>query len=370
MRSIFSIFGRSKREPATERSILLAPEAMSARSVMASAAPEISQVIPEMLDLLREVLLAEPNPIDPSLLNLNVSASSINEKPLAIGNDRGLELRGPLGPVALKGGRLDIIVRFQVMNSDLNQVEAAVQTIQNKILSDKKNLQSKGFLKIKVKETSLAEFLSQPAAWRKTTDFQVLYEYHYQDTDGAESIIARIPIHSDPEVKDSANRETTVVTDQIIRWDDESANPLDFSAASSTVKVMGLAILAYLPAAWNGSQVTLARLDLNSANVPTSFLTLADFLDAVTAEENPERHALVTFATIVDFIAEFVAIGDLINLGEWDITNAPNPYQARTLTFDPPILLSGENELFQLKYEDPVLDSKAVVYLRTCTSKH
>ena len=366
MHSLFSIFGRRENEPVIQP----ASEAMPASfaMAMASSAPEISQIIPEMLDLLKDVLLAAPNPIAASL-NLNVSASSINEKPLAIGNDRGLELRGPLGPVALKGGRLDAVVRFQVMHNNPNLVEDAIQTIQNKILSDKENLQSNGFLKIKVKETSLAEFLSQPDMWRKTTDFQVLFEYHYQDTDGAESIIARIPIHSDPEIKNSPNRETTVVTDKIVRWDDEFANALEFSGTSSTVKVMGLANLAYLPAAWNGSQVTLAIHDLNSANPPTSFPTLTDFLDAVTAENNPNHHALVTFNTMTDFIAEFTVIGDPINLGEWDVTNAPNPFQAGTLIFNPPILLTGNNELFQLVYQDSVFDSKAVVYLKASTNK-
>ena len=99
----------------------------------------------------------------------------------------------------MKGVRLDAVVRFQFLADELDNVEVAVEALQSRLLDAKDALWKAGFLRFGVKETSLAERLPIPNIWRKTVDYEVLFEFHYQDTDGAESIIARIPIDIDSE---------------------------------------------------------------------------------------------------------------------------------------------------------------------------
>ncbi len=371
MPSIFSRFRRQNEREATQpQTSLMEPSThpVTARSVntalvLASATmnmPPAEQAIDSMLDILKTYL---PVPV----LNIplpTVSIRSISEKPLAIGNDRGLEQRGRLGTVSLKGGRFEAVVRFQIWAGEPVVADAAMQAVQGKILTDRLDLQAQGFLQLKVEETTLSEYVEVLSAWRTTSDLKVLYEFHYDDTDGAESIIARIPIHVDPEIKNSPNRETGVITDAIVRWDDESASALSISGASAAITVNGLASLSYLPGAWTGGAVTLSRLDLDSIAMPTSYPDLATFLAAVTDENSPDFHAQVTFPAIADFLDEFTTVDDPIGLGDWDEDTVQDLYQSATLDFLSPIRLEGSNAMFQLAYQDSALDSKAVIYLR------
>ena len=240
------------------------------------------------------LMLAELEGYTDGLPEPSVSALRVDERALALGNRRGLERRGSFAVVELKGGRLDAVVRFQFLADEPSAVDSAVQDLQRSLLRARDALWTAGFLRITAEGTSPAEHLPALTRWRKTTDYRVLYEYHYWDTDGAESIIARIPIHSDLEELDSLPRETTTVTDEIVRWDREGAPALQVAAlAGSRLRVAGLAILVYLPAGWTGTEVTLARLDRTSKRTPTLYPTLAEFLAAITDPENPDRHAQV-----------------------------------------------------------------------------
>lgn len=377
MPSFFSRFGRrNKREEDQSRTIRMEAASnpataipMNAEMVLKSvsrSAPPVEQVIDGMLVILQEYL---PSPV----LNIpipTVAIRSVNEKPLAIGNDRGLEQRGLLGMVALKGGRLEAVVRFQLWESDPIIADAAMQNLQGQILTDRLNLQAQGFLQLSVEETSLSEHVDALSMWRTTSDLKVLYEFHYDDTDGAESIIARIPVHSDPETRNSPNRETGVITDAIVRWDDESTPVLSITGGSTTTSLHGLASLSYLTAGWAGNAVTLFRRDKNNAAAPTPYPDLATFLAAVTDDNSPDLHAQVIFTDITDFLDEFTTVGDPIGLGDWDEDedededSAQDLYQSAALGFSPPIRLRGSNDMFQLAYQDAVLDSKSVIYLR------
>jgi hypothetical protein len=327
-------------------------------------APPVEQVIDGMLSVLEAYL---PVPV----LNVpipTVTIRSVTEKPLAIGNDRGLEQRGLLGMVSLKGGRLDALVRFQIWASDPIAADAAMQTLQGQILTDRLNLQAQGFLQLKVQETTLSEHIEALSVWRTSSDLKVLYEFHYDDTDGAESIIARIPIHSDPEARNSADRETHILTDAIVRWDDESASALSITGGATMTTVNGLASLSYAPGGWSGGAVTLSRLERNNAAPPTTYPDLADFVAAVTDAASPDLHAQVVFPDVTEFLALFTMVGDPIRLGDWDEDGVQDLYQSSTLGFSPPILLEGSNAMLQLAYQDPVLNSKAVMYLRGSAS--
>ena len=373
MPSIFSRFGRWNERGAEQPQTAPVDAAINPAAgrplntdlaLASNNTPPVEQVIDGMLSILEAYL---PVPV----LNApipTVTIRSVTEKPLAIGNDRGLEQRGLLGMVSLKGGRLEALVRFQIWASDPIAADAAMQTLQGQILTHRLSLQAQGFLQLKVQETTLSEHIEALSMWRTSSDLKVLYEFHYDDTDGAESIIARIPIHSDPEARNSAARETNIITDAIVRWDDESASALSIAGGATMTTVNGLASLSYAPGGWAGGSVTLARLERQNAAPPTTYPDLADFLTAVTDAASPDLHAQVVFSDVTGFLARFTMVGDPIPLGDWDEDGVQDLYQSATLGFTPPILLEGTNALLQLVYQDSVLNSKAVIYLRGSAS--
>ncbi len=331
-------------------------------SLIADSAPSPGQILSNMLDILRGYL---PSP-GPSLPAPSLSTVSVKQRPVGIGNWRGTERRGPLAEISLKGGRLDTVVRFQLWADTVSNADDIVNTLHNDLLTDSSQLRVDGFLRLELIETSPAEFLGGSInAWRKTADYKILYEYHYHDLDGAESIIARIPIHSDPEQRNSPERETTQVTDELSRWDDIQAPPLDVSATvKAKVRIYGLASLAYHPSPWLGSPVTISRLQRNSPTPPTIYPTLAEFHAAVTRKVNPDLHAQIVFPSLSDFLATFDSAGDSFGLGDWDENGTPDTYEPGTLAFDPPLILGSSNDLLRISYQDTAFDSKAVVYLR------
>lgn len=376
MSSIFSFLQPEAETPGEEPPVEPTPAeapttaasgVLTARALTTNIASTPDQAMDQMLAALLEVLEEWPDDLpEPS-----VSVTSVTERALAVGNRRGTERRGSFALVELKGGRLEAGVRFQFLADDSGVVDAAVQELHKRLLAARDELWVAGFLRFAAEETSLAEHVSTLNVWRKITDYQVLYEFHYQDTDGAESIIARIPIHSDPEERDSLQRETTLVTDEIVRWDEKrdrdhpGAPPLEVAGSvGSRLQVTGLAILAYLPAGWTGKQVTLARLDRRSTDAATVYPTLEEFLAAVTDQTNPDRNAQVKFISIAAFLAEFEPAGDPIELGDWDEDGMPDVYQPGTLAFDPPIRLEKGYDLIRLGYQDSEFDRRAVVYLR------
>lgn len=359
MPSLFSLF-RRRAVPPPPASV---PDlAMATLSLPAGTPPSPAQSLSRMLDRLR-LYLPVPAPAVPAP---GVSSVSVQQRPVGIGNWRGTERRGPLAEIALKGGRLDAVVRFQLWAATMEDADALIATLHGDILADTSQLWGEGFLRLELADTSTAEFIGGAVnAWRVTTDYRILYEYHYHDLDGAESIIARIPIHSDPEERDSAERETTLINDWLRRWDDLQAEPLEVAAdVAGKVTIHGLASLAHRPPDWPGGMVTLARLQRNTSAPLTVYPSLADFLSAVTRKANPDLHAQTVFPSLADFLAAFTSAGDAFELGDWDEDGTPDSYEPGALTFDPPITLSNSNDLLRLSYQDTAFDSKAVVYLR------
>jgi hypothetical protein len=301
-----------------------------------------------------------------SLPAAGVSAISVQERTLGLGNYRGTERRGNFAAVALMGGRLAGTARFELWGDTPGAVDTRVNQLQGALLAARDALWTAGFLKLAAAGAISAEHLQPPNAWRRSVDYTFLYEYHYQDSDGAESLLARIPIHSDLEERDSLVRETSVVTDRMVRWDDEAAPVLEFAASSSAgLRISGLASLATLPVGWTGHPVTLARLSRSAPAAPTTYPDLATFLAAVSDSVTPDRHAQVSFPNVAAFLAVFSNAGASLELGDWDEDGTPDLYEPKTLAFAPPLRLDTADDLFRLSYQDAVLDDKAVVYLRT-----
>ena len=84
----------------------------------------------------------------------------------------------------------------------------------------------------------------------------------------------------------------------------------------------------------------------------------------MTREEHPDSNARVLFPSVEQFLAAFRDAGDAVALGDWDEDGTADSYRPARLPFDTPVLLPSSNDVLQLDYGDPRLDSKAVIYLR------
>ncbi len=306
---------------------------MASAPRVAASIPSLDQAIETMLAILDDYL---PPPVA-SIPESSVSVTSMNERSVGLGNRRGTETRGTFPVLALKGVRLDAAVRFQLWAATPVEVETAMADLNARLLADRDTLWIAGVLRLALEASAPADFISPLNAWRRTSDYRVLYEFHYQDTDGAESLIARIPIQSDLEVRDSPERETTVVTDEMVRWDNEAAPPVvirgPFNAGS-------LSVLAFLTGTAPTGTVTVKRTFDGAVGAPTSHPTLADFLAGVAGPNAPERHAQISFASLADFLAAFAEEPALIDAEE-HLGSEPAPMTLRRK----PVVKSARNRI-------------------------
>ena len=295
----------------------------------------------------------------------SLSIIKIQEKPVGLGNYIGENPINQFGQV-LKGGRLQATVRFHLWASAPNDADLAIDDLHGRLLTAKDDLWTAGFLRFVSLDSSLAEHLAPLSAWRRTADYDVLYEYRYIDSDEAQSLIARIPIHTDPEELNSPQRETAVVTDKMARWDDLTAPILQVRGPQP---VHRFTALTFIPGSPPSDPVMLLRTFDGAAGAPTAFTNLGQWVTAVTHPTTPDRHAQITFATFSDFLAAFNPAGDPITLGDWDEDAALDDYTPLLLEFATPLTLPEGSDRLQLVYQpgstDPHFDETAVVYIRS-----
>lgn len=369
MTSLFS-FLRNLGEPETAAS----PNPESAGSpgpgpgalpVAATGAPSFGP--PAQADLLvaiRTELIGLLPPPASGLPAPGVSITSVDERPVGLGSFLGTQRISDF-ELALKGGRLRVGVRFQLWGSDPADVDNAIDALHTALLAARPDLRAKGFLRVDATGSSLANPVDSLSAWRKTTDYLLLYEYRYIDSDAAQSLIARIPIHTDPETADSPERETAVVTDAMVRWDQETAPPLVIRGRGA---VTALNALIFVPGAAPSAPVVLRRTFAGAAGPPDELPDVGAFVTAVADRAAPNRHAQVTFATFGDFLAAFTTSGDNIILGDWDADTVPDAYTPGALRFSQPIPLGTSTDRLELIYApgatSPQLDQVAVIYVQ------
>ncbi len=259
----------------------------------------------------------------PGVILLNVS-----DRTLGLGNFRGLETRGIFPAVELKGGHAEALVRFQLWGAAPEGANAAALALQGRLMAARADLWDAGFLEFNGVAGTLANQVDTDGPWTRTADYQVLYEYHLAPTAGAESLIARIPIQADQEVSNSTARETTVVIDEMARWDEISAPVLTIRGAT---RIARLSALVYFQAALADGGLTLLRTHDGASGSPTLYVNLTDFLAALASPTNPERHGQFAFATLADFMSACEPAGDPFPLGDWDSNNIPDVYQSLEL---------------------------------------
>lgn len=286
-----------------------------------------------------------------------VTLLEISEQPLAIGNRRGSDSRGIFPAVALVGGRLEAVARYQVWHDDLADVEALAAALPGALLTSKDDLWRVGVLRLTAVGGPPAERIESLNAWRRSYDFRLLYEYHNEDSEGAHSLIARIPVHAHTDREE----ELTVVTDEMVRWDNETAPTL---MLRGPLAVRSLSLLSFTPAPAPGNTITLRRTFEGALGPPTSFANLTDFLNGTTDPFAPERHGEVSFATVTDFLNALTPAGEPIALGDWDEDLVPDQYRPFVVEFSPPLELLNHAEHLDLICEGAPLDQIAVVYVQ------
>lgn len=335
------------------------------RAIPAAAVPAANpgldpkQVLQQMLDALSALL---PGPA-PNVPNPTAIVKKLAETPVGLGNFIGEESRPPLGRSLIKGGRFDALVRFIVFGPDIGGVNDGLLTLQSNLLGASSTLREQGFLKLTAEDSSNPEFDPALNAWRRTADYSVLYEYRYESTDGAESLIVRIPIRADRETFRSPDAETTVVTGLLARWDDLSAPRW---VLRGPLTLAGLSARVFIPAVTPTGSVTLLRSFDGAAGAAAAFPSLAEFLAALADPLAPARHAQVTFANLTDFLAQFSAQGAPSRLGDWNLDAIPDEYQGHDLPLVPVLSLGGVVDRLEISYGNgsQPLDQVAVVYLR------
>jgi hypothetical protein len=350
MISLFS-FLRPANEPADAA---IAPLTLSSE-------PDAADLLAGLRDALNPFLPEGQNGVpDPALF-----ITAVTEQPVGLGNFVGQETIQGFTRV-LKGGRLLVDVRFQLWAGTINDVEQQMEDLHTALLLARADLRQLGLLRLHAVETSLAEQIAALNAWRITAIYRILYEYQYIAGDDAQSLIARIPIHTDPEELDSPERETAVVTDEMVRWDQEEAPPLLLNGRDTITRLW---TLTFIPGTSPTGPVQLRRTHTGASGTPASFTTLDEFVTAVTDPAHPDsRYAELTFATLDDFLSHFTGSSETIPLGDWDEDGTLDSYQPGELPFTAPIPLPGANDRLEIFYQpgsdDPQFDQVAVLYLR------
>ncbi|MBK8985297.1 MAG: hypothetical protein IPM39_04325 [Chloroflexi bacterium] len=338
-----------------------------AAAAVALSAPFIPHNAPSPTDVLTALRAALEFYLPVSGVGLptsNVSIIQVEEKSAGLGNYIGQESLNQFSLV-LKGGRLQATVRFQLWATTPNDVDLAIDDLHGRLLTAKNDLWIAGFLRFTAAGSSLAEHIPSLNIWRRAADYDLLYEFRYTDSDGAQSLIARIPIHTDPEEPNSPQRETAVITDALARWDDLIAPMLDLRGRQTVSRFTALSFIPGLPPS---ESVILRRTFVGAVGAPTAFADLGQWVTAVTHPTTPDRHAQLTFATFSDFLAAFNPAGSPITLGDWDEDATLDDYDALLLQFATPIFLPDSADHLQLVYQpgstDPHFDQTAVFYIR------
>lgn len=408
--------------------LTLGPPLSIPAPMMTSDPSPISRSLTAMLKVLgRYVLPPFLQPPPPSALPpASVLLASVVERTVGLGSRVGTDTRGPFSVAALKGLRVEAVVRYEVWGHTSAEVGPFVEDLIKHLLGDRELLRAEGFLRLTLKSAGASENIFAEDAFRQHVEFDVLFEFPYVDSDDAESLIARIPINLSEEFN-----EATTVTDEMVRWDDEPAPPpLPPSTPPLVLRGVSdvglLSALAFIPGTAPTGKVTLTRTFDGAAGLPTVHPNLSNFLAAVTDPNSPERHAQFTFGTLSDFLAAFDASFKITNqslanlktdnvpdavleklqnikereitgktqfvellkitiglqptidfqalilkhaarpfsLGNWNNDNLPDEYQSLALTISPAIKLPGAVDRFEITYETPVFDQVGVVYLR------
>ncbi len=315
--------------------------------IQANGAPPLNQVITQMLGHLEGEV--QPN---------RARLASVRERPVGLANWRGVDVFGSMVPVALKGGRLDAGVFFEITRNLPDDADTAALELHGNLLAARDGLRAVGFLRIDGPDFSLPVQDPTTQDWRKTVSYRVLYEYQYRDVDGSRRFITRIPVHADPEEEGSPDRQSFVVTGRVIRWQREDAlreiPPPPALVLRGPASVSGFTVAAFLPDS-PGAAVEVLRTFDGAAGAPAVAATLQDLVAA--------EHIRMSFPSLGDLLAVLTAPADTVELA--DLNGNPASYGLRTFAFSPGLHLPRTKDRLEITTAAGAWGgSNAVLYLR------
>jgi hypothetical protein len=278
---------------------------------------------------------------------------SVRERTVGLNNWRGVEVFGSTVPVALKGGRLEAGVLFEITRNQADQAETAAIELHGNLLAARNDLRIHGFLKIEGPDFSLPEE-DESHVFHKTVSYKVLYEYQYRDIDGSASFITRIPVDVDPEEAGSPDRESLLVTGPVVRWDGEGAPALVIRGRGA-IRQLTAVVFPGDPPNLPGVAVEVLRTFDGASGPPAAAAQLKDLADA--------DHIRITYPSLDDFLKEFPAATETVELS--DLSDHAQSYDLRTFTFGPEVQLPRPADRFEITTSAGAWGgSDAVLYLR------
>ncbi|HEX5717382.1 MAG TPA: hypothetical protein VF179_14590 [Thermoanaerobaculia bacterium] len=315
--------------------------------IQGNGAPQLNDVITTMLGLLEGDVL--PN---------RARLASVRERPVGLANWRGVDVFGSIVPVALKGGRLDAGVFFEITRDLPDEADTAALELHGTLLAARDGLRAAGFLRIDGPDFSVPVEDQDTHVWRKTVTYRVLYEYQYRDVEGSASFITRIPARVDPE-EGSPDHQVAVITGRVVRWqrkeEDKGIPAPPTLVVRGPTSIPGLTVAAFLPDV-PGADVVLLRTFEGATGEPDTATSLQELATA----EHIRRSA-----PLADFLNELTAPvpPDTVELA--DLAGNPGSYELRTFTFGPAIVLPRPIDRLEISTSAGAWDdSDAVLYLR------
>ena len=317
---------------------------------MSVSEPTPSVVLNAMLTALHPFV---PAPI-PGLPSPSLTVAKAEMRSSGIGNYIGTSPHGSIAATELHATRLQAVARFAVWGYAASDVEDGVTVLNAQIFEKRKDLAAQGFLKLSFDGSTPSEQTKDTTAWRRFADYDLLYEFPYDDDGGAEGLI--LPIAS----QDTPTGAKWSTTADFGRWDDVDAPTFSLRGPAIFTE---LAALKFFAAAAPTGIVTITRT-FDGAPAPADAGDLATFIAQTTASPAPERNVFVSFASVSDLIAQLVADGAPIAMGDRNNDGTTDVYQPSHLVFPAPLVLASVADRLELSYANAKFDQIAVVYLR------
>jgi hypothetical protein len=272
-----------------------------------------------------------------------------------IGNCIGVSPRGSIGGVEQHAVRVQAVARFSVWGFASFDADQAVNALTTSIFAKRSDLQAQGFLKLSFDETTHLEQTRDTTAWRRFADYDMLYEFPYEDVGDAASLI--LPIAA----KETATGDGLTVTGNLGRWDDNAAPPLSVRGQATITELAALSFFAD-PANPPSGAVTITRT-FDGSPAPVNAGTLPAFLSAIVSNP-PSRNIFVSLPSISALLAQFTADTTPFTIGDRDQNGVPDSYVPTHLVLPAPLQLASVRDRLEFSYSQSKFDQTGVVYLR------
>ncbi len=315
------------------------------------AEPALNDVLTAMMGAFQPLLPAQlaglPKP--------SLSVARAETRPSGIGNVIGVSPHGSIAAAEQHAIRVKAVLRFTLWGFVAADVDQAITALAGSIFAQRATLAAQGFLKLSFEGSSQPEEARQPIAWHRAADYEVLYEYPYEDVGGAVGLI--LPVQA----QEVATATHWSVTANYGRWDDQAASLMSIRGPAS---ITGLAALTFFanPVQQPTGGVSVVRT-FDAAPAPPAVATLAGFI-AQTTGAAPATNLSVSLPSVSALLAQFAPDGTPIAMGDRDLNGITDEYMPTRLDFAAPLVLASIGDRLEFSYAQPKFDRIGVLYLR------